>query len=91
MDELTRAIEEYNFWPQLSNQPEKVIPTDPTQLKAHHVHVLYVNFESQLSPENLTCDGELSASAVQKRQSQICGAIEQLRSLGFSTYGYDFD
>jgi hypothetical protein len=37
--------------------------------------------DSDLSPENLSCDGELSASAVRSRYTQLTKAVKELQKL----------
>ena len=39
---------------------------------------------SDLSPENLTCDGELSPMQVRQRFALLEGAIKGLQSMGFT-------
>lgn len=37
--------------------------------------------DSELSPENLTCDGELSRSAVQRKYNELYSAAMALRAI----------
>ena len=37
--------------------------------------------DSKLSPENLTCDGELGRAEVQKRYTQLTRCADELRAL----------
>jgi hypothetical protein len=46
--------------------------------------------DSELSPENLTCDGELSRSQVQARYRQLTTAATELRSLDPTVTFYEF-
>lgn len=39
------------------------------------------DLDSQLSPENLTCDGELPRSAVQSRHRQLLAVAQELQAL----------
>jgi len=39
------------------------------------------SIDSQLSPENLTCDGELSRSQIQARYRQLTAAAHELQKL----------
>jgi len=43
------------------------------------------NIDAELSPENLTCDGELSHSQVQSRYKQLITAAKQLVELDLTT------
>jgi hypothetical protein len=46
--------------------------------------------DSELSPENLTCDGELSRSQVQARYRQLTTAATELRRLDPTVTFYEF-
>jgi hypothetical protein len=46
--------------------------------------------DSELSPENLTCDGELSRSQVNARYRELTGAAEELRRLDPTVKFYEF-
>jgi hypothetical protein len=46
--------------------------------------------DSRLSPENLTCDGELSRAEVQRRYRQLTRAAEELRSIDPEVTFYEF-
>ena len=46
--------------------------------------------DSQLSPENLTCDGELSRSQVQARYRNLAACAKQLIKLDPSVCIYEF-
>lgn len=51
-----------------------------------------LSIDSELSPENLTCDGELHRSQVQARYRQLTGAAKDLIKLDPSVaqYMYEF-
>ena len=46
--------------------------------------------DGDLSPENLTCDGELPRSQVQARFRQLTAAAQELRSLDPTVKFYEF-
>ena len=48
------------------------------------------SIDSELSPENLTCDGELSRSQVQQRRTRLTQAAKQLQKLDPSVKFYEF-
>ena len=48
------------------------------------------SIDSDLSPENLTCDGELSRSQVQARYKTLTQAAKELRKLDPSVKFYEF-
>jgi hypothetical protein len=47
--------------------------------------------DGELSPENLTCDGELSRSAVQQRYRQLTAAARELKQLDPAVNFYEFE
>jgi hypothetical protein len=48
------------------------------------------SIDSELSPENLTCDGELSRSQVQARYRQLTAAARELQKLDPAVKFYEF-
>jgi hypothetical protein len=46
--------------------------------------------DSALSPENLTCDGELSRTEVQRRYRELMTAAKQLKKLDPSVTFYEY-
>ena len=48
------------------------------------------SIDSDLSPENLTCDGELSRSQVQARYKTLTKAAKELQKLDPSVKFYEF-
>jgi hypothetical protein len=46
--------------------------------------------DADLSPENLTCDGELSRSAVQSKYRQLTRAAEELKSIDSSVEFFEY-
>jgi hypothetical protein len=57
---------------------------DINALTQADVDQLCDKINSQLSPENLTCDGELSRAQVQARFNQLTGAVKELHRMGFT-------
>jgi hypothetical protein len=49
------------------------------------------SIDSDLSPENLTCDGELPRSLVQKRYKELTMAAKELQKLDPSVKFYEFN
>jgi hypothetical protein len=47
--------------------------------------------DSCLSPENLTCDGELPRAEVNRRYKELMTAAKQLRSLDPAVKFYEYD
>ncbi len=48
------------------------------------------SLDADLSPENLTCDGELSRSQVQTRYRALTAAAKELKQLDPSVKFYEF-
>ena len=48
------------------------------------------SLDCDLSPENLTCDGELSRGEVQQRYDQLTLAAQQLKQLDPTVKFYEF-
>ncbi len=48
------------------------------------------SIDADLSPENLSCDGELSRSQVQARYKQLTAAANELKRLDPSVKFYEF-
>ena len=48
------------------------------------------SIDSDLSPENLTCDGELPRSLVQARYKELTNAARELQKLDPSVKFYEF-
>ena len=49
------------------------------------------SLDSDLSPENLTCDGELSASQVNANYKALMGAVKELIALDPSVKNYMYE
>ena len=47
--------------------------------------------DGDLSPENLTCDGELSRAAVQRKYKQLTTAAQQLKKVDPAVSFYEFN
>jgi hypothetical protein len=47
--------------------------------------------DADLSPENLTCDGELSRTAVQQRYKQLTAAARELKELDPAVKFYEYE
>ena len=47
--------------------------------------------DSALSPENLTCDGELSRTEVNRRYNELSTAAKQLKKLDPAVTFYEFE
>ena len=60
-------------------------------LNAEHRQRIASMIDADLSPENLTCDGELSRSAVQNKYRQLTRAAEELLSIDPSVEFFEYN
>jgi hypothetical protein len=80
MKHLQQYIEQKNSWRRVFKQEELSI-TGLTQRDADHLfRILGVD----LSPENLSCDGELRGRALQAKATMLNGAVRELERMGFT-------
>ena len=81
---LAQYVQEANEW-------NKIFGKGPYDLtKAKDRQELANKIDGELSPENLTCDGELPAHQVNVRYKRLTAAAEELRQLDPKVvfYGY---
>jgi len=86
MSALQKYIEQQNSWNAIFKGKQFEIKTaDGRKVVAEHI-------DSALSPENLTCDGELPRSTVQARYRALIAAAKELIKLDPSVaqYMYEF-
>lgn len=84
MKELKAYVEQKNAWRAIfkDRKLDLAYSADRQQIAN--------SIDADLSPENLTCDGELSPSQVQKRYTQLTRAAAQLKELDPSVTMYEF-
>jgi hypothetical protein len=71
-------------WIQRENifaKPDQKYPTDSRDLKLWQLAKLKASIENALSPENLTCDGELRGQALKTKERQLSGALSEVSRL----------
>ena len=72
---IEQYVEQKNKWRALFNQkPLSLLNAKDRQAIANSI-------DSELSPENLTCDGELSGAQVRQRQSFLFRCANELVSI----------
>lgn len=73
------------------NSFAKLFGTAPLSLlRAEDRQKIADSIDAELSPENLTCDGELSRSQVQARYQFLTRAAQELQSIDPSVQFYEF-
>ncbi len=80
MQHLAKYLEKRNFWKRLSGKPELCIEN----INQREAEDLLRSLACDLSPENLTCDGELRGRALQAKATMLKGAVRDLERMGYS-------
>ena len=80
---IEQYVEQKNSWGKLfGNKPLSLLNAKDRQTIANSI-------DSDLSPENLTCDGELRGPAVQARYKMLTRAAQELTSIDPSVTFYE--
>ena len=82
MKKLQRYLDRKNQWNAIFGGKPLVIGQDNQRIADM--------IDGDLSPENLTCDGELPRSQVNFRYRELTGAAEELRRLDPTVKFYEF-
>lgn len=77
MKNLKIYVEQKNFWNQLMKRPLM----NAENLTPAQVRDLMDSIECDLSPENLTCDGELRGAKLLEKQRRLLGAKNDLETI----------
>ena len=85
MKALQTFIDQKNHWNSFFKGPQFEIKTAAGRQKVADM------IDSALSPENLTCDGELSRTEVSRRYKELMTAAKQLKKLDPSVEFYEYD
>ena len=85
MQALHKFIEQKNHWNSFFNGEQYEIATAKGRQRVADM------IDSCLSPENLTCDGELPRAEVNRRYRELTQAAKQLRTLDPSVKFYEYD
>jgi hypothetical protein len=72
---LEAFVDQENAWERLLKQPELSL------LNARDRQRIADKIDSQLSPENLSCDGELSRTQINQRYRHLVRCAEELLSI----------
>ena len=85
MQALRKFIEQKNHWNSFFKGEQYEIATAQGRQRVADM------IDSALSPENLTCDGELSRTEVNRRYKELMTAAKQLRTLDPAVKFYEYD
>ena len=84
MQALAKFIEQKNHWNSFFKGPQYEITTAKGRQRVADM------IDAALSPENLTCDGELPRAEVNRRYKELSTAAKQLMKLDPSVKMYEF-
>lgn len=84
MKELTQFVEQENRWSEIFGGPKLDLR------QASDRQLIASTIDAKLSPENLTCDGELSRAEVDRRYRTLRRVAAQLIQLDPSVKFYEF-
>jgi hypothetical protein len=85
MKALKAFIDQKNHWNSFFKGPQYEITTHAGRQKVADM------IDSALSPENLTCDGELSRTEVNQRWRELNAAAKQLKKLDPNVTFYEYE
>jgi hypothetical protein len=85
MQALRKFIEQKNHWNSFFNGEQYEIATAKGRQRVADM------IDSCLSPENLTCDGELPRSEVNRRYRELMTAAKQLKKFDPAVTFYEYE
>jgi hypothetical protein len=85
MQALQKFVAQKNHWNSFFNGEQYEIQTAKGRQRIADM------IDSSLSPENLTCDGELPRSEVNRRYKELMTAAKQLKKLDPSVTFYEYE
>jgi hypothetical protein len=85
MQALAKFIEQKNHWNSFFKGEQYEIATAAGRQRVADM------IDSALSPENLTCDGELPRSEVNRRYRELTTAARQLKKLDPAVKFYEYE
>ena len=85
MQALRKFIDQKNHWNSFFQGEQYEIATAKGRQRVADM------IDSCLSPENLTCDGELPRAEVNRRYKELMTAAKQLRTLDPAVKFYEYD
>ena len=80
---IEQYVENKNKWRAIFNQAPLSL------LNSDHRQAIADSIDSEMSPENLTCDGELPRSVVQLKMRNLTRCAEELLSIDPSVTFYE--
>jgi hypothetical protein len=86
MKELKAYVDQKNKWHSLFNKNANYLDITKAGDRQRVANMI----DAELSPENLTCDGELPAATVRARHKQLTTVAKQLMSIDPTVKFYEF-
>lgn len=87
MKDLIRYVEQKNKWYALFNKQPNYLDLDKPADRQRIANMI----DAELSPENLTCDGELRGDQVRERYNHLTAIAKQLQKLDPSVTFYEYN
>jgi hypothetical protein len=87
MKDLIRYVEQKNAWYQLFDKKPNYLDLDKPADRQRIANII----DSELSPENLTCDGELSIAQVRARRAVLVAVAKELQRFDPTVKFYEFN
>ena len=87
VSKLTTYVDHKNTFASLFNSKAKQLSLQNAEDRQRIANMI----DAELSPENLTCDGELSRSQVQARYKELTAIVKELQKLDPSVKFYEFN
>ena len=87
MSKLTAYVDRKNAFGALFNSKFRQLSLQ----NADDRQTIANSIDAELSPENLTCDGELSRSQVQARYNELMAIVKELQKLDPSVKFYEYN
>jgi hypothetical protein len=87
MKDLIRYVEQKNAWYQLFNKKPNYLDLDKPADRQRIANMI----DSELSPENLTCDGELRGDQVRARHAALVAVAKELQKFDPTVKFYEFN
>jgi hypothetical protein len=85
MKALQNFVAQKNHWNSFFKGPQYSLNTAKDRQELANM------IDNALSPENLTCDGELSRTEVNRRYKELITAAKQLKKLDPAVTFYEYD
>ena len=76
---LEQYVAQYNSWNRIFDKSH--VDININNITKDQAHSLVMRLDSEMSPENLHCDGELTPSQVQTKYDHLMGVWQDLRHL----------